>query len=148
LRIFVYSPQFTHQALRLIHTSLHTAISRLPRCCDNYDILVCDITTWYPWLPDHNGYDSTWFVCDVTTWFRRRPGFLRYSRASSARGVTPRIRLGSWFPYLYDRASFASDVTSQTAIITKKKTYEFRGGLEWEGYVGFLPRPHREQTVL
>jgi hypothetical protein len=46
---FVYSPQFTHQTLKTLSTppSWDWVTPRLPRCSDNYNILLCDITIWY-----------------------------------------------------------------------------------------------------
>ena len=81
---------------------------KLPRYSDNCDILTCDVTIWYPWLPGRNGYGRTWFVCDVTTWVPVEigiPSLMTELRLPVA--LTPRIQLGSWFPCL--RQSFVCE---------------------------------------
>jgi hypothetical protein len=113
LRVFVYSPQFTHQALRLIHTSLHNASLANEPCPGNHGVPTITSSWFVTSHPGIRGY----LVAMVTTelglrvtsqpGFRWRPGFLRYNRASPARGITPRIRLGSWFPCL--RQSFVGE---------------------------------------
>lgn len=105
----MYSPHFTYQTLKTYpHLPLGTE-----SCPDCHDVPTIT-TSWF--VTTQSGIHG-YLVAMVTTELclcvmsqpgsRWRPEFLRYSRASSARGVTPRIQLGSWFPCL--RQSFVCE---------------------------------------